>query len=524
MFLDAQASEKKSIENNHRTLNSHELLELQFPADAAILHELWLPKNNSQNLRVILHIQDAHCHFEAQMNIAKLIEKLMPKYDINLVAVEGTSGPIDTSSLTKFTDEEVKEKVVKYFIKKGKITGPEYVSIVKKIPFSLVGIEDATVYDNNLTAFKKLLPFRQESQILCDAIQQSFFDLKPIIFSKKLYQTDQHIQNYRSGKLSIREFAKILEQEFQIIHNGKKHEFLKEKTPHFLIFLESMNLEKNLNSQAQQTENLLLQKKLNASLTKEKLSELIAASLQVRLGRMNQTQYYLILGNALKKASGKNVPESLWGEAFPETVKYIEYAETYEAIDHKKLFTEIDILTEYILENLFENNDQRKLYHLSQNITLLKKLFLLEMNRKDFNDYTQNKNAFQSQKFKSFIEEKAKNHPISNIEEIRKLPIKNLDQYQPDAELFYSTANQRDQILVHNTLKAMKESRNSVAIMITGGYHTEGVKEIFKEKNIAYALLSPRITQDDPNNPYVQILSEQKSTFEEFLSHIDEQD
>jgi hypothetical protein len=176
------------------------------------------------------------------------------------------------------------------------------------------------------------------------------------------------------------------------------------------------------------------------------------------------------------------------------------------------------------LENLFENNDQRKLYHLSQNITLLKKLFLLEMNRKDFNDYTQNKNAFQSQKFKSFIEEKAKNHPISNIEEIRKLPIKNLDQYQPDAELFYSTANQRDQILVHNTLKAMKESRNSVAIMITGGYHTEGVKEIFKEKNIAYALLSPRITQDDPNNPYVQILSEQKSTFEEFLSHIDEQD
>jgi hypothetical protein len=518
--LFAQESEKERLYSKETILNASNLLEIQFPIDAGILHEFWIPRNRSQNSKIILHIQDAHCHFEAQTNIAKLIESLMKRYNIHLVAVEGTAGPIDTSTLAEFKDTEVKEKIIKYYMKKGKITGAEYVSIMKKYPFSLVGIEDENLYEANLRAFKSLLPFRQESQIICDAITQALLDLKPKIYSDPLLKMDQAIEEYHSGKLTLRDFSKTLNQELLKLI---KEEKLKEEFPNFSKLMESVQLEKGLNVLAQETENQKLQKKLNEILSKEKLSRLIAASLQVRLSRISQTRYYLILDEILE-TSKENPSISNWAKEFPETTKYIEYAKIYEDIHHKNLFEEIDALIEIILKGLFKNEDQKELFYHSQNISILKKLFLLEMSRKDLKYYQDRNNDFKSKGFIEFIDQKTKLYPVSNIDQIHNLAVENLDKYQPEAEQFYSAANRRDQILVDNTLKTMDEMNHPVAIMITGGYHTEGIKEILEEKNIAYALLSPKITEEEPDNPYVQILSEQKSTFEEFLLRVNEED
>ena len=33
------------------------------------------------------------------------------------------------------------------------------------------------------------------------------------------------------------------------------------------------------------------------------------------------------------------------------------------------------------------------------------------------------------------------------------------------------------------------------AILMTGGFHTDGMKQIFREKEISYGILTPRLTQ-----------------------------
>ena len=47
--------------------------------------------------KIIIHIQDAHCNYEAQTNIAKMLEHLIKKYNVNFVAVEGADGVVDTT-------------------------------------------------------------------------------------------------------------------------------------------------------------------------------------------------------------------------------------------------------------------------------------------------------------------------------------------------------------------------------------------------------------------------------------------
>lgn len=94
-------------------------------------------KFNGNSGKLIIHIQDAHCNYEAQSNIVKILEGLIKNYSLGLVSVEGADGFIDTSWFKAFPDDEVRKEVADYFMKKGEITGPEFLSITTNLPFKL---------------------------------------------------------------------------------------------------------------------------------------------------------------------------------------------------------------------------------------------------------------------------------------------------------------------------------------------------------------------------------------------------
>jgi hypothetical protein len=73
-------------------------------------------------------------------------------------------------------------------------------------------------------------------------------------------------------------------------------------------------------------------------------------------------------------------------------------------------------------------------------------------------------------------------------------------------------------------LKAMEDLDVRVSIMITGGYHTEGVRDVFRKRGIAYVILCPKITQDQADNPYLDVMRHQKSSLEEFLTNVEKTD
>jgi len=80
--------------------------------------------------KIIIHIQDAHCNFEAQQNITKILDHMVKNYGVDMICVEGAEGVVDTSWFKAFPDEEIREEVATYFMKKGEITGTEFYSII----------------------------------------------------------------------------------------------------------------------------------------------------------------------------------------------------------------------------------------------------------------------------------------------------------------------------------------------------------------------------------------------------------
>ena len=80
---------------------------LNIPRDVAVTKEVY---GSSGSDKTIINIQDAHASFQAQESIASILDSLVTNYDLKVVAMEGSSGYIDTSVLGTFPDEAIRAR------------------------------------------------------------------------------------------------------------------------------------------------------------------------------------------------------------------------------------------------------------------------------------------------------------------------------------------------------------------------------------------------------------------------------
>jgi len=81
--------------------------------------------------KVVINIQDLHCHPEVQKNISKIISILDAKYKLPFVYLEGAMGSLDTSWLGGIEDKKLRDHIVESLMAQGKLTGAEYYSITR---------------------------------------------------------------------------------------------------------------------------------------------------------------------------------------------------------------------------------------------------------------------------------------------------------------------------------------------------------------------------------------------------------
>jgi len=81
---------------------------------------------NTQNAnlsKTIIHIQDAHCNYKAQKNMAQLLDYLVKENNLKLIMMEGGSGNVNLEFLCNYADKKARESVADKYLKLGKISG-----------------------------------------------------------------------------------------------------------------------------------------------------------------------------------------------------------------------------------------------------------------------------------------------------------------------------------------------------------------------------------------------------------------
>jgi len=466
------------------------------PVGLASIRERYTPAG-SANENIILHIQDAHCNYNAQKAINEIIQYISSEYGVTAINLEGGAGPYDISIFTDITDKKLREKVSDYFVSRGLLSGPEYFAVNNPDRADLWGIESVGLYLKNLSVYRGSLDYKSDVRRSISILEKAIGRLKDKIYSDKLKLFDGKYNGYKNKSIDFQDYLDFLfkcaREEMINIKNFKNVYLLKL----------AMRQEKDIDFDRANRERDEYIDELHDLLSKKDIEELVLKTVDFREKVISDASFYEFL---VKK--GALVDLDL--DDYPDLQKYIVYISVYSAIDKTEMMYEIESLEDTLKGVMFENDEQEDLAVFSKNLTLLKNMFDITLTKYDYEYYSANRVRFSAGEFRSFIERMSARYGLdAGIGG----DMKRLDVFREKIEKFYEYSFLRDEAFVKNLRFSSREiesgkSTGKICVLVTGGFHAGNIADIFRKEGYSYISIMPSFSNARGYvNPYFDLLS-----------------
>jgi|GEM_PF-1258843 len=455
--------------------------------------------------KIVVHLQDAHCNYYAQRKISDIIDYLNKEYGLSIINLEGGVGKYDLTVFTSITGETIRREVADYFVKRGEINGAEFYAVNNSDKIQLWGVENKDLYLDNLQVYRDSLKYKPEVDECLISLTHILNNLKRHIYTPELLKIDMAYGAYKAGNMDFRAYLEFLTLK-------AKDEGINVKGfANLYLLVQAMEQEEKVNFEKANTERNVLIDELKNALSKNEVTELVSKSVDFKTKKISRKIFYDYL---LSKAKELNIDI----KRFPELSNYIMYVTIYEAVNRFQVMKELDELEAAIKEPLYRNDTERRLNVLSRNLVLMKNIFDISLTKTDYEYYLAEKSSFDVINYVNFIEKEA---PIYKIEARLAPSILKLDDYRTRIAKFYEYSFKRDKVFIEN-LKFHPERENTEsAVLMTGGFHTENLCNLLKEKNISYVSIIPKFTSEKGYEcPYFDLLAGQTTNIQRMLTSI----
>ncbi len=438
------------------------------PAALGVISDKWLPEKSAKaKIPLVIHIQDAHCVYEAQRNIASILKFLNKHSPLNIY-VEGSNGPLDLSLLRSIPYPDIRAAVADNLMKKGMISGEEYfASTTENAPF-IYGVENKKLYENNLALFRQVLSDSEKNRQQLNEKLSVLEQQQKESFNKNQRRFLKNYFAYRQNKIS---------QKYYINYLSAKPACLPQPE-NISVYLKIQQLQNSYDTDKINRQREELLKKLLANLKKTELTALIQAGNEFRRGTLTAANFYQLIHTLARK-------QNINLAAYSDLTRYTKALQLYGNLQIKKLTADIETLEQRTIERLFTANTEKALINSIFHFSQLKNLLELKCNREQIAKLKRQKNK--------------------------------LDPGARQALKFYQLALKRDKALVKNLLRHKREANDPV-ILITGGFHTAGISELLKERGIPYISIIPKITKTVDATLYTERMLKKKTEIARLFS------
>jgi len=475
---------------------------LNIPFQYGTIKESFDAQQTTQDTnRMVIHIQDAHCNYQAQKNMAQLLDYLVKGYNLKLIMVEGGSGDVSLSFLRGYADKKAREEVADKYLRDGKISGEEYLDIVSDYNLELYGIEDEALYDSHMDSFRKIDSIKEEGLRFVESLSNNVKQLKPLIYSEELMLLEKKKSGYEDKTITLAEYCQYLKEMAQ-----KKRLGLKEY-PQLSAFSETARLEKEIDFKQAESQRDAFIKDLAKLLDERGVQNLILMTQGFKAKMITAGEYYSFL-----KATGEQKLDLR--RNYPLLNSYINYLALSKDINAGGLLKEISAIEVKIKEASFTNTDQRRLAEISKSLQILTKVLNLELTPEDYAYFQANKAKFLTAPWKEFLSQKCSSYNLS----FQPFASTVIDENLNELDNFYQLGTTREEAFIKNLEAKLNESGEKLVVLITGGFHTPGVTRMLKEKSYSYAVVAPVITQKSDPELYFSVLRGEKKQSDEALN------
>ncbi|MCM8790484.1 MAG: TIM barrel protein [Candidatus Omnitrophica bacterium] len=480
------------------------------PHELGTIRDAWCPPDQKAgSWPAVIHIQDAHCNYGAQLAISRIIEYLNSEYRISVINLEGGAGPYDLSPFTLMDDRRIRQSVADSFMRDGLLNGAEFFAINNPDKVKLWGVEDAKLYVNNLNVYTTSLVHKAENERMLADLGFMLTNLKIKMYPKDLLEFDIKYAQYKADNITFGEYLSYL------LKTATQKGIEMRYYSNLQVLEAALKEEAEIDFKKATNEREALIENLRKRLSKKAMEELVLTTVEFKEDKISQSEFYAYL-------SGRAKMLNIEMKDYPNLERYIRYLGLYEKVNKLKVMDEVDSLQEAIGRTLYENEDQRQLGKLSKNFAIMKMMFRVTLTQNDYKYYKANEEAFGIRSFMDFIERHAPFYKITNVLD---KGIYQLDSRRERMAEFYEYSFRRDEAFLANMISAdgsvVREAKHGVTILITGGFHTDNMCELFRKNGIAYVSIIPSfLNPRGYQSPYYEILGGTPSGLTESLREI----
>ncbi|HNA59604.1 MAG TPA: hypothetical protein PLT11_00905, partial [Elusimicrobiota bacterium] len=431
----------------------------------------------------LLHLQDAHGLYPAQINAAQTLAGLLRSGwwsgDAATLTVyqEGGAGPARVDWLSAFPFSDIREKVAKAHLQKGEMTGEEYRSVVESSgTVRLIGVETDSLYEKNLAARHQTAAARTAADRYMTSVQARLALVKSKIYPESLKKLDTPLQEFAAQNISFVRYAQAL---LAVSPTGAPAETY----PNLNAFHRLSRLESALDLRALSQERAELVEKIGQRAATTDVEGLAARALAYRQGRLTAAEFYeslLTVADGLKRQK-IDLPTRRLRD-------YVGYLKLSENLRHERLVAEVDQLKNRLLESFAKDDKVWRLVNLDRRVAQEKLLWRQEMTPDQYAAFRQ-EGALDWTDVESYLTTHGAPASTPDLAWTKALP---------QVRDYYELALERDVALVKNTLADMEKTGARRAVLIAGGFHTPGLTRLLRQSGASYAVVQPQFATDAP--------------------------
>ncbi|MFA5167692.1 MAG: hypothetical protein WC530_04090 [Candidatus Omnitrophota bacterium] len=437
-----------------------------------------VPKSSS----VLIHIQEAHANYDAQKNISNILRYLNENYGVKLILLEGAGNRL-RPELFKFfpKDSELQAAVTQKLMEAGELTGAEVFLMDASQNSEGWGVEKAEAYAEDREAFKKVLGGQKIAEDFLASLYLEWQKQASLFLNKDLREFLARFSLFEEKKKSLHDWLKTLkDQSLKTLKIDLEDIHQQIEWPILVRYFRLKEVDSQINAAE-------VPKEINAFLGHIK-------TLRIPLDLLKQAEVFLRNGKNKELPAYKTrfvferlleaLPPDYSFDAFPNLQLHIQQLILLSELQGDRLRSEARELTKRVVEALARTRKERYFTGLFREYQLLKRLFRLELDREEYQALKE-RNITSEKLVKDF---RIKMSDLSKIRFLLKTAMR-----------FYQGAVEREKWLIKNTFTRMKDRKQSRAVLITGGFHTDGLKEKALQGGSSYLQITPAIGEITPD-------------------------
>ncbi len=292
----------------------------------------------AEELKVVL-IQDPHTNVSGQIHIAGAIEKILDQQKINIVFLEGGDGDASFNDLKGAPADERRVTGLS-FLKKGELSGAEYLNLVSEKDFTLWGAEDMNLYYESLEAYRRIAAARAANLQYLSQIGRAADFLKTRIFNPDLQDYARGVSGYAQGAISTTDYIDHL------VRWAKRLRIDPSAYPNLAEIGRIKSEESRIDFKKAQAEREA------------------AADAEISLDDQKQI-----------------------AEKYPELAKYFRYVSAAAKLEYEAALNEQKNLERILWDSLAVSPDEKSLARITMNLGILEHLFGLRMTPAEYSDF-----------------------------------------------------------------------------------------------------------------------------------------